>query len=166
MNQFRKLKQQRLEGFGACNSDLPDKRKIGHMIKTLNGAFKKKFLNCGIEAGLDEVTFMHGWIMGYLHYNKDKEIYQKTIESDFNIRRSTVTAILQLMEKKGYIKREAVVGDARLKRITLTEQGEETAEKTKAIIDKMDADLLEGIEEEELDIFYRVSDKLLKNMRK
>lgn len=136
------------------------------MIKCLNGAFKKKFLKCGMEAGLDEVTFMHGWIMGYLQRNQDREIYQKTIESDFNIKRSTVTAILQLMEKKGYIKREAVAGDARLKRILLTEQGMKTAEKTKAILDNMDIALLEGIETEELDIFYKVSEKLLENMSK
>ncbi|MBO5031266.1 MAG: MarR family transcriptional regulator [Lachnospiraceae bacterium] len=136
------------------------------MIKSLNGAFKNKFLKCGIEEGLDEVTFMHGWIMGYLQRNQDREIYQKTIESEFNIKRSTVTAILQLMEKKGYIKREAVAGDARLKRILLTEQGAETAKKTKDIIDKMDIALLEGIEEDELDIFYKVSEKLLENMSK
>ncbi|MBQ1193081.1 MAG: MarR family transcriptional regulator [Lachnospiraceae bacterium] len=142
------------------------KRKVGHVIKELNGAFKKKFLSCGVEAGLDEVTFMHGWIMGYLHFNRDREIYQKTIESDFKIRRSTVTAILQLMEKKGYIKRDPVADDARLKRILLTEKGMETAEKTKEIIDRMENDLLEGIEPDQLDIFYEVSDKLLKNMKK
>ncbi len=107
---------------------------------------------------------MHGWIMGYLHHNQNREIYQKTIESEFSIRRSTVTTILQLMEKKGYIRREAVAGDARLKKIVLTQQGMETAERTKSMIDNMEKSLTEGIGEKELAVFLEVAEKLLQNM--
>ena len=143
---------------------MPDSRKIGHVIRELNGAFKKKFIICGTAAGLDEVTLMHGWIMGYLYHNQDKAIYQKTIESDFGIKRSTVTTILQLMEKKGYIRRAAVEVDARLKRIYLTDQGREIAVKTKAMIDDMENSVIEGIEDGQLEIFYEVAQKLVANM--
>ena len=143
---------------------MPDKEWIGHTIKELNSTLKKKFLSSGTAAGLDEVTLMHGWIMGYLYHNRDRAIYQKTIESEFNIRRSTVTAILQLMEKKGYIRRSAVEGDARLKRIFLTEQGSETAIRAKTMIDSMECEILEGISGEKLDIFYEVALKLICNM--
>ncbi len=146
------------------NLDEADGRQVGHIIKELNGAFRKMFLNSGTEAGLDEVTLMHGWIMGYLHHNQNREIYQKTIESEFSIRRSTVTTILQLMEKKGYIRREAVAGDARLKKIVLTQQGMETAERTKSMIDNMEKSLTEGIGEKELAVFLEVAEKLLQNM--
>lgn len=129
------------------------------------------FLNCGTAAGLDEVTMMHGWIMGYLYHNQDnhnqdREIYQKTIESEFNIRRSTVTTILQLMEKKGYIRRETVEGDARLKKIVLTAQGMETAARTESMIDDMERSLAEGIDEERLEVFCEVAEKLIANMNK
>ena len=107
---------------------------------------------------------MHGWIMGYLHYNQERAIYQKTIESDFNIRRSTVTTILQLMEKKGYIRRSSVEGDARLKQISLTEQGMETAIKAKATIDNMESSIVEGIAPDKLEIFYEVAQRLITNM--
>ena len=117
-----------------------------------------------IRSGLDEVTLMHGWIMGYLYHNQGREIYQKTIESDFGIKRSTVTTILQLMEKKGYIRREAVEGDARLKRIFLTEQGKETAARTKTMIEQIEHRVLEGIGKEELETFCKVVQKLLANM--
>lgn len=107
---------------------------------------------------------MHGWIMGYLHHNQEKAVYQKTIESNFNIRRSTVTAILQLMEKKGYIKRSAVESDARLKQLSLTEQGTAIAVKTKAMIGNMESKILEGVDPEQLEIFYEVAQKLITNM--
>ncbi len=147
-----------------CCGNMPEPNQIGKMIRELNCAFKKNFITCGTSAGLDEVTLMHGWIMGYLEHNQDKEIYQKTIESDFGIKRSTVTTILQLMEKKGYIRREAVEGDARLKRIFLTEQGKETAVRTKKMIGHMESSVLEGISREELEVFFGVAQKLLSNM--
>lgn len=153
-----------MDEFEDCVCDEAEKYKIGHVIKGLHGAFGKKFMACGMEAGLDEVTLMHGWIMGYLHHNQEKAVYQKTIESNFNIRRSTVTAILQLMEKKGYIKRSSVEGDARLKQISLTKQGTEIAVKTRAMIDSMESSILEGIDPEQLKTFYEVAQKLITNM--
>ena len=148
----------------SCCGNLPEPNKIGKIIRELNSAFKKNFIACGTAAGLDEVTLMHGWIMGYLAHNQDKAIYQKTIESDFGIKRSTVTTILQLMEKKGYIRREAVEGDARLKRIFLKEQGKETAARTKTMIEQIDSSVIRGIGEEELEVFCGVARKLLSNM--
>ncbi len=68
---------------------------------------------------------MHGWILAYLYQYQDREIFQRDIERAFSITRSTVTNILQLMEKKGYIRRMSVPQDARLKRLVLTEAGAE-----------------------------------------
>lgn len=138
--------------------------KIGRTIKMLNGAFKQKFIKCAAEAELDEVTLMHGWIMGYLYSNQDKNIYQKTIESDFNINRSTVTTILKLMEKKGYIRREAVDGDARLKKIVLTPQGCETTIKTFDMLEGIERDMLSSIAPQELENFFAVAEKLMVNL--
>lgn len=147
-----------------CSRNMPEAKKLGHVIREMNAAFKKKFVTCGMAAGLDEVTLMHGWIMGYLYHNQDREIYQKTIESDFGIKRSTVTTILQLMEKKGYIRRVAVEEDARLKQIFLTEQGREIAAKTKTMVEYMEDSLVEGVEQDKLEIFYEVAQKLITNM--
>ena len=60
------------------------------------------------EAGFDKVVF----------------IIRKDIEEEFQIRKSTVTGILQLMEKNGFIYRESVEKDARLKRIVPTKKAE------------------------------------------
>ena len=55
---------------------------------------------------------------------------QRDIEREFSITRSTVTNILQLMERKGYIQRQSVPQDARLKQLVLTEEGIRFHEKT------------------------------------
>ena len=93
---------------------------------------------------------MHGWILRYLYEHQDKEIYQKDIEKYFGICRSAVTNIIQTLEKKGYICRASVANDARLKKVMLTEKGRENHEKLGEIFQKMDAQLEEGITEEEL----------------
>ena len=120
-------------------------RKVGQAIRSMNGAFKNRFLKEGLAVGLDEVTIMHGWIMGYLKHNEHRDIYQKTIESDFS--------------------REAVPGDARLKKIVLTELGDETARKSKDTLDGMEHQMLAGVEEKELEIFFKVSDQIVQNLR-
>lgn len=78
---------------------------------------------------VDDVTPMHGWILTYLYHHTDAPVFQRDIEREFSITRSTVTNILQLMEKKGYIERQSVRQDARLKQLILTEQGIQLHEK-------------------------------------
>ena len=66
-----------------------------------------------------ETTGMQGWIIGFLHRNEDRDMFQRDVEAEFNIRRSTATGILQLMEKTAS-SAGAVAYDARLKKLVLT----------------------------------------------
>ena len=75
------------------------------------------------ENDVEQATPMHGWIIGYLYRHRDTPVFQRDIEREFSITRSTVTNILQLMERKGYIERRSVPQDARLKQLVLTEEG-------------------------------------------
>ena len=75
------------------------------------------------ENGVEQATPMHGWIIEYLYRHRDAAVFQRDIEREFSITRSTVTNILQLMERKGYIERRSVPQDARLKQLVLTEEG-------------------------------------------
>ncbi len=99
---------------------------IGPELKALNHLMQRRMLSAATASGIDKITVMHGWIIGYLFENRGRDIYQKDIESEFAISRSTVTNILKLMEKKGYIIRISVESDARLKKISLTDEGLKT----------------------------------------
>ena len=74
--------------------------KIGVEIKKLNNTVHRAITYYAKMSGMDEVTLMHGWIIQYLYENREKEVFQKDIEQQFSICRSTVTNIIQLMEKK------------------------------------------------------------------
>lgn len=141
------------------------KRKIGHELRTLDNMMSRNLMAAARERGVDELTAMHGWILGYLCRNEHKDIFQKDIEAEFKICRSTVTNILKLMEKKGYIKRESVPYDARLKKLVLTDTGRELHEKTKDMINMLEEQTVAGISKEDLDTFYRVIDQVKNNVK-
>lgn len=98
---------------------------IPAQIRRVNNLIQRRQNQQSRENGVEDVTAMHGWILGYLEQHRGEDVYQRDLEREFSITRSTVTNILQLMEKKGYIRRESVPQDARLKRLALTDAGAE-----------------------------------------
>ena len=117
------------------------------------------------EEGLDEIALMHGWILRYLYEHQDKEIYQKDIEKEFSINRSTTSEMLKLMCKKGMIEREEVEYDARLKKIVLTESSRNHNRQIEDKMKEMHQKLIKDLSEEEINMFIKISDKLINNIK-
>lgn len=68
----------------------------------------------------------------YLAENSGKDIFQKDLEEKFSLRASSVSVTLKKLEHKGFIIREAVGYDARLKKIIVTDKlSEVQSEKSK-----------------------------------
>ena len=87
---------------------------LGFQIRTLSHLVKRTVDQTAFAGEEDHPTGVQGWIIGYLYENRGKEVFQRDIQAQFSIRRSTVTGILQLMEKNGLITRSSVERDARL----------------------------------------------------
>lgn len=109
-------------------------------------------------------TAYHGRIIGYLFERRNEDVFQKDIENRFGIRRSTVTKLLQLMESNGLITRTAVLSDARLKKITLTEKAVSMHEHFREEIDRFETAIAAGLTEEETEMFFRITDKIYNNL--
>lgn len=129
---------------------------VGIEVRTLNNTIFRTLLAYEAKRGVDEVTVMHGWIIGFIYENSSRDIFQKDIEAEFSIAKSTVTGILKLMEKKGYIIREAVLHDARLKKLVLTDEGRRLHEGTMKNLEKLESNIRKDIEDKDLDVFFRV----------
>ena len=141
------------------------KNTLGYEVKTLDNLFFRNMMSYEIANNhMDEVTVMHGWILGFLYDNQERDIFQKDIETEFSIARSTVTCIVKLMEKKGYIKRESVEQDARLKKLVLTENGRNIHEVHINDVDVLEARCKRNISGEELENFWKVAEKLKQNL--
>ena len=88
--------------------------------------------------------------IGYLAFSRGQEVYQKDIETFFKLRRSTVSSLLNTLERKGLIRREAVSHDARLKKLELTEAGLEISGKALSVMKQMNQVLIQGLTPEEV----------------
>ena len=94
----------------------------------------------------------------------DREIYQRDVEEKFHIRRSTATGILKLMEKNGFIYRESVEWDARLKKILPTEKSIALRGEILETIHRLELRMAEGIGREEFETCIRVLQKMSENL--
>lgn len=115
------------------------------------------------QTGVDDITGSNGWILEFLQRNPNREVFQKDVEAEFLLARSTVTAVIKLMERKGFIKRESVPYDARLKRLLLTDKGRQIQEQLGDVIETVEQSLVAGIAEEDIRTFHRVLDQISKN---
>lgn len=141
------------------------RRRIGFEIKTLSNLIKRRIENSNVLRDADKLTGMHSFVIGFLYDNRDKrDIFQRDLEMEFTIRRSTATGILQLMEKNGLIVREAVDYDARLKKLVLTPKAIDIHRSFTKEIDEVEAQLLKGLTEDEISNFLVVLEKLKKNI--
>lgn len=145
---------------------MPHTSDIGFQLHSLSNLMKRRMEHSEFFSHMDDnVTRNNGWILNYLACHSDRDIYQKDIENDFCIRRSTVSKSIRLMEEKGFIRREAVPSDARLKKLVLTPDGK----KLQAAIEKEQQEterlLRQGVTEEELKIFFQVMEKFKKNIQ-
>ena len=142
------------------------KRKLGFEIGRTSRLIKRVLDNNSQKEYIDKVTGTHGWALGYLHRNRDRDIFQKDFEKEFDIRRSTASHILSLMEENGMITRESVPYDARLKKIVLTEKAMNIEEEVMQFFDKLEQEFEKNITKEELEIFYSVLDKINDNIER
>ena len=142
-----------------------DKEKdIGFAVRKLSNLIKRDVEKSKAKLGLDPVSGVNGWAIGYLYSNRENDIFQKDFENQFSIRRSTASNILKTMEQKGLIERVSVESDARLKKIVLTEKAIEIHKKIMLDLYEREQRLRKDISEEKLETFFNVIKKLSANL--
>lgn len=139
-------------------------RGICFEFRRINNLIRRDIERQKADKKIDSSSFVHGWAIGYLYDNMEKEIFQKDIEKEFSIRRSTTSNILKLMEKNGLIERISVSHDARLKKIILTKKAIEIHEKVLKNIEEREAKICKNLSQEEIDTFFAITEKIAKNL--
>lgn len=131
---------------------------IGRKIIILSKRIHRKLDNGTLKYG---ITGVQSRILGFINHNSEKrDIFQKDIEEELDIRRSSVTSVIQLMEKNGYIERRSVSKDARLKKIIITEKGIEVQRNVWNLIQELEKSLMDELSDEELEVLVSLIDRL------
>lgn len=143
-----------------------EKKRIGFELSHCSRLIRRYMDANALKSYIDEMTGTHGWALRYFHQNMNKDVFQKDFEKKFDIRRSTASNILSLMEKNGLITRESVPHDARLKKIVLTQKAIDVHQQVEDSFSKMEEDIAEGISDEELDAFFKTIEKIKSNIER
>lgn len=133
-------------------------------LKTMTNLLQRMAEQCPDLLQIDGLTAIQCIILDYLYENRGRDIFQRDLEAEFQIRRSTVTGILQGMERRGLVLRLPVAQDARLKKLALTEIGLALHAKAERNIRSVEERALEGVSEEDLLIFRRTLERIKQNL--
>lgn len=148
-----------------------ENKNILYQIKSLE---KMIIRNLIIEERIDEGELEHlqrstptqMQIIEYiLKHEKDGAVHQKDLEHILNLRRATVSGVLQTMERNQLIKRVTNSEDTRTKKIILNEKAKEMFCKHKKQIDELENVVIKGISKQELEIFSRVLEIMKQNIQ-
>ena len=138
---------------------------MGRLIHMLSHQMKRNSNGMESVIGNDELTVMQKHVLKFvLLESLHRDLYQKDIEEEFQIRKSTVTGYVQLMEKNGYLTRESVKGDARKKRLVPTEKAEGVRQAILEDIKLSEKRMEKGIPEEDVITCKHVLYQVLQNL--
>lgn len=112
-----------------------------------------------------DLTILQKSILHFILFETmQRDLYQKDLEKEFKVRRSTASENLRLLEKKGYLYRECAKEDARLKKIIPTERAVCLRGQLLKSIERTEERIRQGIPEEDLKVFFRVLKQISANL--
>ncbi|MBQ8497415.1 MAG: MarR family transcriptional regulator [Clostridia bacterium] len=138
--------------------------RIGSEIKAISNLIKREIGNYDSGKYIEEATGNNMFIIGHLARHRDEDVFQKDLEELFSVRRSTMSGIILRMEQKGFLVRESVEYDARLKKLVLTEKGWQIHEMMESIVTDTEKKLTADFSEEQKDMLFLLLKKLRQNL--
>lgn len=142
-----------------------NKLKLGLDISKIHHIISRKMDATVISCIDDNLTVPQAYVIDFIYNeSKQRDIFQKDLEKELDLKRSSVSLMLNNMEKSNLIERVPIIEDARFKKIILTEKAIILYKNISIAIDSVENKLSENITLEEMKIFYRVLDKIRNNI--
>ena len=148
-------------------------KRVLYQIKTLDKLIFRTLMG---DVGFDEkrieeikknkvITPTQMYIISYILKSPEGEVEQKDLEKVLNLRRATVSGVLHTMEKNDLIVRITNELDTRKKKIRLNSKAEEIFCENRKNFEKLEKIVRRDIEEEDLEDFFRVVEKMKQNIK-
>lgn len=137
---------------------------LGGLIHKVAHKMKREIDHANQKLG---VSGVQGRIIGYVRCeSKKRDVFQKDIEEHFELRGSSVTSTLQNLEKMGFIVRESIPTDQRLKRIVLTKKALDIHNQITKNIEQVEKEAFSSISKEEEQLLSNLLERILNNIEK
>lgn len=143
------------------------KTKILYQIKTLEKMIFRRLIQ-GSEIEKQnlklEPTPTQMQILEYMMEHSNEDIYQRDLENIVNLRRATVSGVLQTMEKNELIQRITDSADTRAKQIIITERAKKVFLEKKQKLENIEKIIIQDISKEDLETFSKVIEIMKNNI--
>lgn len=149
-----------------CKEIRMENRNVGKELRMLNNAVRRYLNRNSHRANHENLTCSNTWIIAHLAESEaaGRDVFQRDLEEEFGVTRSTASKVLILLEKKGLISREVVSHDARLKKIVLTDRSRKIAAEMNSDGENLEKQLIKGFSDEEIAALLGYFDRLMKNL--
>lgn len=134
---------------------------IGKQVKILNTAIERQFNRQLAQFGL---TGSQMSTLRFLARHTEGSIFPKDLEEEFGLSHPTVSSILRRLERDGWIVTAPWPEDKRYKTIVLTEKSQNVFASSARYVDELEATISMGLSEQELSLFFTVTDRMLRNL--
>lgn len=124
-----------------------------YMISTAQHLLKNRIIERFKQEGLG-ITPSNSTILFLLEKNGPMQMNE--LSDAMYIENSTVTGLVDRMEKKGFVRRTPVEGDRRKWNIEITGEGIEEMHRAGAIISSINSQITEGFSTRELESFTKI----------
>lgn len=91
---------------------------------------------------------------------------QKDLEGRLVIRKSTLSGVLDTMERNGLVERSVSDTDRRSRTVSLTSEGARRCGEATRQLEETERIIFEGVDREDLDVFFRVVDRVHSNIER
>jgi DNA-binding MarR family transcriptional regulator len=103
-----------------------------------------------------EVTMAQGLVLYHLAKTPSDCVIQQDLAEILNINKSGLLRTIDILEKKGFLKRLPVENDRRKNHVEITEAGKIELDKFIEVVSGKDADLKKGFTKTELEAFFKI----------
>ena len=136
-------------------------KRFGHQVHLM---VQKEAKRCGIE-------FMggpQGQVLRFLGWREHEQELTliKDIEQELNISKSVASNLVKRMVQNGLVELEASPVDKRAKFVRLTDKSRSQMQQVKSFFERIDKQLIEDVDEDELLIFEKVLAQLQENIKR
>lgn len=117
------------------------------------------------DSGIGEEAGSNAWIINYI-YSSKRSVFQRDLEKDFGINRSSASKSVDALVERGLVVREHIPEDGRLKKLMLTNKGQKIAEQFAAREKSVDCALTNGLNTNDKRILMSLISRMKINLSK
>lgn len=145
-----------------------DKKPLSIIIRNTSCLFRKNIEASKVLKENSELTGGKGSIIFFIdEMNKrGNKVYQKMIESNFKVNRSTASIIIKELEDNSYVIKTEDKEDKRLKELTLTEKAYQFLNSFSTMLIELNEKATSDFKDEEKNLLENLLNRMIENLER